>query len=146
MTQWDITDKSALKSAVLETLKIASAESRESATVLALHGDLGAGKTTFVQTLAAELGVGETVTSPTFVIMKKYQTKDQRFHNLIHIDAYRVEDIDELKVLGFVEELSSKETIICVEWAEKIADLLPVATLHLHFSLTNEDKRSLSLK
>ncbi len=146
MTQWDITDKSALKKTADEILENVTDRPSESAVVLALHGDLGAGKTTFVQTLAAELGIGETVTSPTFVIMKKYQTKNQRFTSLVHIDAYRLNEVDELRVLGFAEELSSKDTIICVEWAEKVADLLPATTRHLRFSLIDADKRTLSLE
>lgn len=109
----------------------------DNAVVLALHGNLGAGKTTFVQYLAKYLGVSETVTSPTFVIMKRYQS-DKNHLELIHIDAYRIEAIDEMRVLGFESLLTKKHTIICIEWAERIAALLPPDTIHLKFELNDE--------
>lgn len=139
-TAWDITAKSNLELAVTEILATAKATSNESAVVLALHGDLGAGKTTFVQTLAKQLGVTETVTSPTFVIMKKYQTTDNRFSNLIHIDAYRLEKVDELQILGFEAELKIPGTIICIEWAERVSALLPAQTINLNFALDGETR------
>src|SRR3989338_3529631 len=119
--QWDITDKSDLERVTGDILSELAKEQRtSSAVVLGLHGDLGAGKTTFVQMLADQLGVQESVTSPTFVIMKKYQTKDQRFSTLVHIDAYRLESAEELEVLDFSSELSDEKNIICIEWAEKV--------------------------
>lgn len=110
--------------------------------VIALSGDLGAGKTAFVKVLAKHLGVVEEVTSPTFVIMKSY-----RIHNhapittLTHIDAYRIESDDEMRVLGFLELVNDPERIICIEWPEKISSLIPRdavgVTLELH---TNETR------
>ena len=100
------------------------------AVVIALKGDLGAGKTTLVQSLAALLGVTETVTSPTYVVMKSYETDGHAtITHLIHIDAYRIEDIDEMRVLGFENLLSKKDTIICIEWPEKITPLIPADAL-----------------
>jgi len=145
--QWDITDKSDLKRVAGEILSELAKEQRpSSAVVLALHGDLGAGKTTFVQTLAEQLGVTESVTSPTFVIMKKYQTADQRFPTLVHIDAYRLDSVDELAVLGFASELAEERTIICIEWAEKVADLLPSSTKNFRFVLDSANRRTLILE
>ena len=115
------------------------------AAVIALSGDLGAGKTTFVQALARTLGIEETVTSPTFVIMKQYQTTAERFSELIHIDAYRIEDLDEMRVLGFDRLLEKNRAMICIEWAEKIADLLPESTTTLSFEITDEEKRRVSI-
>lgn len=106
------------------------------AAVMALHGDLGVGKTTFMQTLARALGVTDYVTSPTFVIMKRYDVDDTVWKTLIHIDAYRVENIDEMRPLRFGELLADKELIIGIEWAEQIASLLPPTTVHLQFALT----------
>jgi len=111
------------------------------ASVLALHGDLGAGKTTFMQALARELGVEEQVTSPTFVIMKKYKTEHDWCQGLTHIDAYRIEDVDEMRPLRFPEELQQKDTIIGIEWAEHIAALLPEQTLHLRFIIEGEVRK-----
>ncbi|HMA79220.1 MAG TPA: tRNA (adenosine(37)-N6)-threonylcarbamoyltransferase complex ATPase subunit type 1 TsaE [Candidatus Paceibacterota bacterium] len=113
------------------------------ATVLALHGDLGAGKTTFVQALAHALGVGEPVTSPTFVIRKDY-TLSGAWDLLVHIDAYRLDEPTELERLGFSELLSLPRTLICIEWAERVADILPPTTNHLSFTILS-DQRIISL-
>lgn len=100
------------------------------ATVLALRGDLGAGKTTLVKALAVRLGISETVTSPTFTIMKRYETGDGApFATLYHLDVYRIEDLSELTPLQFSELLTLDNTLICIEWAEKIAPLLPPHTI-----------------
>ena len=115
------------------------------ARILALHGELGVGKTAFVQELGKLLGVRDVVTSPTFVIMKRYLTGSQDLKQLVHIDAYRLESVDEMRVLGFKPLLKEKDTIICIEWAEKIEALLPKSALHLHFSL-DESGRSLRLE
>lgn len=100
------------------------------ATVLALRGDLGAGKTTLVKALAVRLGISETVTSPTFTIMKRYETGEgASFATLYHLDVYRIEDLSELTPLHFNELLRLDNTLICIEWAEKIASLLPPHTI-----------------
>ena len=93
-----IADVSELKTVAQKVLEMAQTQKSEGAVVCALHGDLGAGKTTFTQTLARELGVEEIVTSPTFVIMKNYELTNQPFEKLVHIDAYRIEEIDEMRV------------------------------------------------
>jgi tRNA threonylcarbamoyladenosine biosynthesis protein TsaE len=111
----------------------------EVATVVALSGDLGAGKTTFVQTLAKELGVTDTVTSPTFTIMKSYATTSQWFENLVHLDVYRLEDINETTPLRLSEILKMPNTLVCIEWAEKIKEILPANTIYVDIkSLPNE--------
>src|ERR1700679_1259702 len=97
----------------------------DTATVVTLSGDLGTGKTTFTQAVAKALGVGEDVTSPTFVIEKIYQLKGQKFDRLIHIDAYRLENEHELKVLGFEELLEDPKNLILLEWPERVAELIP---------------------
>jgi len=102
------------------------------ATVLALHGELGAGKTAFTQALAGVLGVRETVTSPTFVIMRMYPiSSHERFHKLVHIDAYRIISLDELRVLGFDELLSDPANLLCIEWAGQVAAALPEDAYHV---------------
>lgn len=121
------------------------------AVVIALSGDLGAGKTTLVQALAAHLGVVETVTSPTYVVMKTYAVGEvagakmaKPFSHLVHIDAYRIEDIDEMRVLKFPELLSQKDTMICIEWPEHIASLIPPDALTVSITVVG-DGRELSL-
>lgn len=95
------------------------------ATVLALEGELGAGKTTLTKEIAKLLGVAETLVSPTFVIMKRYLAVDARFGSLVHMDAYRIEDEGELAPLRFEELLREKGTLIIIEWPEKIKTKIP---------------------
>ncbi len=99
--------------------------------VIALHGDLGAGKTTFVQGLAAGLGVRERVTSPTFILANEYQTP--RGWRLVHVDAYRLAErgADEAAAFGLEELLDATDTIVAIEWAERVADLLPADCLQI---------------
>lgn len=141
---YDITKRSDLDIVAKEILSVVSSLFQDQAVVLALQGDLGAGKTTFVQSLASLLEVEEVVTSPTFVIMKLYKTKSSQFPKLVHVDAYRIESIDEMRVLGFASLLAQKDTIICIEWAENIVELLPEDAVHLYFKLEGE-KRVLQL-
>lgn len=94
------------------------------ATILALSGPLGAGKTSLVQSIAKELGISEKVVSPTFVIAKWYKTQDKDFEELVHIDAYRIEEEDELVPLGFHDLLEKKNTLIIIEWPERLPKAL----------------------
>ncbi|MEI7689070.1 MAG: tRNA (adenosine(37)-N6)-threonylcarbamoyltransferase complex ATPase subunit type 1 TsaE [Candidatus Nomurabacteria bacterium] len=98
------------------------------ATVLALYGDLGVGKTTITKEIAKQLGILEKVISPTFVIMKIYKTKNKKFKNLIHIDAYRLEKSKEIEQLGFEDLLKNKDNLIIIEWPEKVEEYLPSNT------------------
>lgn len=95
------------------------------ATVVALKGDLGSGKTTFTQALGQCLGVRENMHSPTFVILKIYRIEHKGFKNLIHIDAYRLEKEDELSSLGWEDFLKEPENLVLVEWPENVKGLIP---------------------
>lgn len=99
---------------------------QQAATLVTLTGDLGAGKTTFTQQLAKHLGITEIVTSPTFGIMKSYEITDHPdYDQLVHIDAYRIEDISEAGPLRLQELFTQLRTLICLEWPEQIAEILP---------------------
>lgn len=135
-----LADLEALASEVSTTLL----PNPEGATVLALSGDLGAGKTTFVQLLAKQLGVIEVVTSPTYLIMRQYETKSSAFPGLVHMDAYRIDDLSELGPLRFSEILATPGLLLCIEWAEKIAAALPKAHQKLTFSVGKEDTRTIT--
>jgi tRNA threonylcarbamoyladenosine biosynthesis protein TsaE len=118
----------------------------EGAKVIGLYGNLGAGKTTFTQSVAKALGVGETITSPTFVIEKIYELENQKFTHLIHIDAYRIEKSEELISLGFQNIVSDKNNLILIEWPEKIADIMPKHTKISLNPLENENSREIEVE
>lgn len=109
------------------------------ATVVALQGDLGAGKTTFTQGFAHTLGIKRRLISPTFVIMRRYPiraggaTIRAKFKNLYHIDAYRFKKADALEALGFHEILEDPAAIVLIEWPENVKKLLPRGTTWLKF-------------
>lgn len=110
-----------------ETLAFGSWVARhiEEKSVLALTGNLGAGKTTFVQGLALGLGISEQIQSPTFVLLNLYR-------GLAHFDLYRLKNQSDFKNLGFDEYFDAK--VICaIEWPERIQGLLPAQTIHIHF-------------
>jgi len=116
------------------------------ATVLALSGDLGSGKTTFTQFLAQNLRVKDQITSPTFVIEKKYKcSADQEFKNLIHLDCYRLNDSSELLRLDWLEIVGKPENLIVIEWPERVVDLLPPDTLKLSFHFVDENERRIEV-
>ena len=115
------------------------------ATVVALSGDLGAGKTTFVQLLAKKLGVTDVVTSPTFTIMKGYEIVNDSFGRLVHMDAYRIETIDEVRPLRLEEIFTAPKTLFCIEWAEKISVVLPKDAIFIDIK-TVKEVREISVK
>ncbi len=100
----------------------------KSGAVLALHGELGSGKTCFVRGLARALGVRQPVTSPTYTIVNEYQGRCP----LIHMDLYRIGDSDELLSLDFEAYLHA-DGIVVIEWAERSGDWLPANTMHIYF-------------
>lgn len=104
------------------------------ATLMTLSGDLGAGKTTFVQAIARQLGVAEAIQSPTYVLMKKYMLAGQPFDALVHIDAYRLDDPKQLEALDPSSFLGAPRTLVCLEWPERVEGMLPLADLALQFS------------
>lgn len=116
--------------------------------VFGLSGDLGAGKTTFSKCIAKELGIQETVTSPTFGIQKQYKVLNPKysgiFSEFVHIDAYRIEDIKETESLRFTELFQKPNTLVFIEWPEKIAEILPKETIVLSFESINENTRKIS--
>ena len=110
-------------------------------TTLALHGDLGVGKTTFVQGLAHGMGVREQVTSPTFAIYTVYRGAGR---TLVHLDAYRLENESQVESL-LLEEFLVSPWILAVEWPEKTGGWLSPAALHLTLSIVTGDRHRLVL-
>ena len=106
----------------------------DTATILALRGNLGAGKTTFTQALARELGITETVQSPTYVLMKSYPISYKHLTTLVHIDAYRLETPEQFADLAPERFLHDPATLVVVEWPERVEGALPQPDLVLNFS------------
>jgi len=98
---------------------------KESATLVTLEGELGAGKTAFVKAAAKALRVDELVTSPTFVLEKIYQLASQPFARLVHIDAYRFDKGSDLAPLGFNELMKDTHNLVMLEWPERVRGALP---------------------
>ncbi len=111
-------------------------------TTLALHGDMGVGKTTFVQGLAQGLGVHEHVTSPTFAIYSVYQGTMKK---LIHLDAYRLEKEAQVESL-LLDEFLVSPYVLAVEWPEKTGTWLPKDAWHLTLAIVDGDKHRLVLR
>jgi len=119
---------------------------KESAFVLGLVGELGGGKTTFLQGFAKGLGVREKILSPTFVIMKKFSIFNLQFSNFYHIDCYRIEKSKEILNLGFKEIISSPQNIVAIEWAEKIRKILPKDALIIEFEFISKQERKITIE
>jgi tRNA threonylcarbamoyladenosine biosynthesis protein TsaE len=132
-----------------EVLVLATEKIYNHATVLALQGELGAGKTTFTKSLARILGITESVTSPTFVIQKTFVITEafskNIFAQLIHIDSYRLDLSAELAHLGWHDLLNQKENLIVVEWPERIVDILPAQYVLLKFTHIDETTREVEV-
>lgn len=116
------------------------------AVVLALKGNLGAGKTTFVQGFAKGLGVRGKILSPTFNIMKRFKINNSIFENFYHIDCYRLESKKDLEQLGFREIVLNPKNIIAIEWPEKIKGGGIKFSVEIKFKHSKEDTRILDIK
>lgn len=113
--------------------------------ILCLQGDLGAGKTTFTQILGAYLGVSEQIVSPTFMVMKNYQTTHTKFEQLNHIDAYRIQSTSELIPLRVSELLVAENQLTCIEWPELIKASIPPSAVWLSFEILPEEVRRVTI-
>lgn len=122
--------------------------------IIGLVGELGSGKTTFVKGLAKGLKVGENITSPTFVLLKEYDIlrpfphlagEGRRLRKFVHIDTYRVENIEEIKSIGIEDYLGRKDVIMVIEWAEKIKEILPKSTIYINFYHKSETEREIEI-
>lgn len=110
------------------------------ATVVALSGVLGAGKTTFTQAVAKALGVKETVTSPTFVIEKVYPLEGREFQRLIHIDAYRLKSADDLTHIHWSEITQDPANLVLLEWPERVEGAVPLGAIQIRFEIYGDGR------
>jgi tRNA threonylcarbamoyladenosine biosynthesis protein TsaE len=135
---------------------------RKKALVIGLEGELGSGKTTFIQGLAKGFGIKERITSPTFVIIKKYEIRNPDFKSgsrlkhrdtrykiqdmsFYHIDCYRLTKSKDLIDLDFKEIITHPQNIIVIEWAERVKKILPKNTWWIKFEYLDADKRRIIL-
>jgi tRNA threonylcarbamoyladenosine biosynthesis protein TsaE len=114
-------------------------DSQKEAVVLGLQGNLGGGKTTFLQGFAKGLGIKEKILSPTFVIMK-------RFGNFYHIDCYRLKNEKDILELDFEKISLDPENIIAIEWPEKIKKILPKSMILIKLKFIDKYKREITFK
>lgn len=138
------------------------AKSLKKGGVIALHGNLGSGKTTFVQGFAKGLGIERNIISPTFIIMRTYEippsslsrsgfageSKGLRLHSgkkmFYHVDLYRIESERDVEGLGLLELINDPENIVVIEWPDKIEHLLPEERIDIRFEYLEDDKRRIT--
>ncbi|MEK7600407.1 MAG: tRNA (adenosine(37)-N6)-threonylcarbamoyltransferase complex ATPase subunit type 1 TsaE [Patescibacteria group bacterium] len=113
------------------------------ALVIRLEGDLGAGKTTFVQGLVRAMGVMDAVRSPTFVLMKRYPRPGAR--DVVHMDCYRIHRPDEVASLDLPALFTDPDVLMLIEWPERIADILPSTTLTISLAHAGGDARTITI-
>lgn len=124
---------------------------------LAFYGNLGSGKTTFIQGLAKALGIKRRIISPTFIIVRtyefkpktknlKFKPKTQNANTFYHIDLYRTETKEDLLGLGLDQIVNDKTSVVAVEWAEKMGLLLPDERYEIILTDLKEDKREIKIK
>jgi tRNA threonylcarbamoyladenosine biosynthesis protein TsaE len=133
------------------------AKSLKGGELIALYGNLGGGKTTFVQGLALGLGIKRRIISPTFIIVRSYRIKlktpnfakaslgRQNSKFFYHIDLYRTETADDIKGLGIDEIIGNGNNIIVIEWAQNLRDFLPEKRIDIYFEYLDENKREIKV-
>ncbi len=132
---------------IIETEKFAEnlVKNLKFPSILGLSGELGSGKTSFTKFLAKYLGVKESIISPTFTIINSYKIQNTKY-KLIHIDCYRLLNPEKLLDLGFNDILQDKNSIVVIEWAERVKNFLPKNTIWIKFKHNGNNQRKISLK
>ena len=113
-----------------------------------MSGNLGSGKTTFIQGLAEGLGIKERIISPTFILMREHEISLDPVKVLYHLDLYRLEknEASEVQNLGLFDIWNKPNSIVVIEWAEKIADIIPENRIWITFEDMGEDKRKIQVE
>jgi len=116
--------------------------------VIGLVGDLGGGKTCFLQGFAKGLGLKEKILSPTFVIIKKYKIQNTKYkiQYFFHIDCYRIQKPQEILDLGFERIIANPKNIVAIEWADRIRKIMPLNTIWINFEFVSPRKRKIMVE
>lgn len=137
---------------VEETQQLAEkfAQKIASGGVVLLYGNLGAGKTTFVQGLAKGLGIKHRIISPTFIILRTYEipplSSRVKSRDLYHVDLYRLESEKEIEGLGLVDLLKNPDNIIVIEWPERMGTILPKNAWQISIETIGENEREIKIE
>ncbi len=113
--------------------------------VICLYGELGAGKTVFTSGLINFFLPKKRILSPTFIIVRHYPVIDPKIKNIYHADLYRMTNDGEIESTGLTEFINKPDSIVLVEWAEKMGKLLPKARIDVKFLITGENERNISI-
>lgn len=113
--------------------------------VVCLYGELGAGKTVFVQGMMEYYLPRKRILSPTFIIVRHYSTNHNTIKKFIHVDLYRLTESKEIKDLEFWEFINNPDTIVAIEWAEKLKNLLPEKRIDIRIENLDNDKRKINI-
>jgi len=145
MNKKDFVSKTFVTNSFKETQKLGRdfAKSLRAGDVVCLYGDLGSGKTTFVQGLAKGLGIKNRIISPTFVIVRSYKLGVMGF---CHIDLYRIENKRGLEGLGIEEIINNPQNIIVIEWAEKLKSNCPQKRIDIEFFYEKNNVRKIKFR
>lgn len=125
-----------------EQLGVELAQKIRWGTVIALHGNLGCGKTVFTRGLARGLGIVEPVSSPTFTIVQEYRLKEKFFY---HLDLYRIDNVDAAFAFGIDEFLGQENSIAAVEWPERVTEILDDSVVRVYFEHLEKDQRTIRI-
>lgn len=115
-----------------------------SGSVIALHGNLGAGKTVFARGFARGLGITQPVSSPTFTLVQEYPLENGKW--LYHLDMYRIDDYRAALAFGVDEYFDDKDAVVLVEWAERVAEILPDDLYIVNIKRLDGDTREISVE
>lgn len=128
-----------------EVLRLAQERAQNQAAVVALVGDLGGGKTSFVQGAARALGLKTAIVSPTFILMQSYPLagKEYPWSTLFHLDSYRAKTAQDFIYLGLPEALRDPSHIVFIEWAERIKEIVPAWAIWMYFFWQDEKRRKI---
>lgn len=128
-----------------ETKRVAAKLAKKSkSNIFALSGELGSGKTIFVQGFAKALGIQDKIISPTFVLIRQHQIPNTA-NVLYHIDLYRLDNIKNLESIGLKEIISNPNHIVLIEWAEKALKLLPKTAVKIKFLKQDNNERIITI-